>query len=158
MLKQSLAHASVKESAGEDLSLVTGKQRVLVAEDNSVNLAITTEMLEILGYDVDTATDGAEALTAALNHSYDMILMDCQMPKLDGFDATRRIRTAERERGLGKTPIVALTGNAMQGDREACLEAGMDDYLSKPFIMPQLAALCDKWLGSSRNSTGREFT
>jgi signal transduction histidine kinase/CheY-like chemotaxis protein len=158
MLKQSLGHASVKESAGEDMSSVTGKQRVLVAEDNSVNLAIATEMLEILGYDVDTATDGAEALTAAFKHTYDMILMDCQMPKLDGFDATRRIRTAERERGLGKTPIVALTGNAMQGDREACLEAGMDDYLSKPFSMPQLAALCEKWLGSSRDSTGREST
>jgi signal transduction histidine kinase len=139
--------APVAEPSGEDLPTGTGI-RILLAEDNSVNLAIATEMLEILGYTVDTATDGSEALTAALSTGYRLILMDCQMPKLDGFDATRRIRTIEQERDQNRVPIVALTGNAMQGDREACLEAGMDDYLSKPFTMPQLAAVCAKWIGT----------
>lgn len=134
------------EPCGEDLP--SSLPRVLVAEDNPVNLAIATEMLEILGYAVDTAADGSEALAAAMANRYGLILMDCQMPKLDGYDATRQIRTSEQEREQHRVPIVALTGNAMQGDREQCLEAGMDDYLSKPFTMPQLAAVCSKWLGA----------
>lgn len=131
---------------GADTPEEAPRPRVLVAEDNRVNLAIATEMLEILGYRVDTATDGAQALSAALNHSYNLILMDCQMPELDGYDATRRLRTAEADRGAKRTPVVALTGNAMKGDRELCLMAGMDDYLAKPFTMTKLLEICNKWI------------
>lgn len=114
--------------------------RVLVAEDNEINQVIATEMLTAAGYSVDVVADGEAAVAAAQSAPYDLILMDCQMPKMDGFDATREIRRLEqagrihsmRAGAAGRIPIVALTANAMKGDRERCLEAGMDGYASKP--------------------------
>jgi signal transduction histidine kinase/DNA-binding response OmpR family regulator/HPt (histidine-containing phosphotransfer) domain-containing protein len=106
--------------------------RVLVAEDNLVNARLATALLERLGCTVDIAQDGVETLEALSRAGYDLVLMDCQMPLVDGFEATRRIRERERTEGLGHIPIVAMTANAMAGDRERCLEAGMDDYLAKP--------------------------
>jgi len=116
--------------------------RVLVVEDNAINQRLATRMLEKFGAQVDVANDGEEGVDLAARSSYDLILMDCQMPRLDGFAATRAIRL--REAGH-RTPIVAMTANAMAGDRERCLEAGMDDYLAKPIDRMQLRAAVDRW-------------
>jgi len=123
---------------------VTVGGRVLLAEDNHVNREIATEMLESLGCEVTCAVNGAEAVRLAGTQAFDVILMDCQMPVMDGFDATRALREREAEaaRVSGepkRMPIIALTANAMQGDRERCLAAGMDDYLTKPYNVSSLA-------------------
>ena len=106
--------------------------KVLVVEDNEINQMVALGMLESLGYEVDTADNGILALEALEDEVYDVILMDCQMPEMDGYEATRRIRTHEN-RAVASIPIIALTANAMSGDAEKCIAAGMDDYLSKPF-------------------------
>ncbi len=105
---------------------------VLVVEDNEINQLVAMGMLESLGYDVHTADNGLLALEALEETVYDLILMDCQMPEMDGYEATRRIR-AHENRKVSSIPIIALTANAMSGDAEKCIAAGMDDYLSKPF-------------------------
>jgi CheY-like chemotaxis protein/HPt (histidine-containing phosphotransfer) domain-containing protein len=106
--------------------------RILVAEDNSVNARLATTLLTRFGALVDVAGDGLEAVEAIRQGAYDVILMDCQMPEMDGFEATRQVRVLEASLGRRRTPIIAMTANAMTGDREHCLEAGMDDYLAKP--------------------------
>lgn len=106
--------------------------KVLVVEDNEINQMVALGMLESLGYEVDTADNGLLALEALENEIYDVILMDCQMPEMDGYEATRKIR-AHKNRAVASIPVIALTANAMSGDAEKCLAAGMDDYLSKPF-------------------------
>jgi two-component system sensor histidine kinase/response regulator len=103
---------------------------VLVAEDNPVNQRVATALLERLGHRVTLATNGAEAVAKWREQKFDLVLMDVQMPELDGFEATRSIR--DYERNGARTPIIAMTAHAMTGDRERCLEAGMDDYVSKP--------------------------
>ncbi len=128
--------------AGEAEGPVT--VRVLLAEDNLVNQRVAERMLAKLGIEADVATSGLEALDALLGVSYDLVLMDCQMPEMDGFEASRRIR--ERERGSRRLPIVAMTANAMVGDRERCLEAGMDDYIPKPVRMDDLRRALARWL------------
>jgi CheY-like chemotaxis protein len=111
--------------------------RILLAEDNEVNRFVASEILTQAGGECSIAVDGREALDAALSREFDVILMDCQMPVMDGFEATRQIRATEAAAGKGAhRPIVALTANAIKGDREVCLAAGMDDYLTKP-IDPQ---------------------
>ena len=118
--------------------------RALVVEDNAVNQEMARAMLDMLGFDVVTASNGHEGVQAvAANPELDLIFMDCQMPVMDGLAAARAIREAET--GSGRVPIVALTGNAMPGDREACVAAGMDDYLAKPFSLKALRAMIDKW-------------
>ena len=102
-------------------------------------------LLRKLGYTCDVAADGLEVLRALEARSYDMILMDCQMPELDGYETTRRLR----ELGL-RIPIVAMTANAMTGDRERCLEAGMDDFITKPVAPAVLEAALARWLGKTR--------
>lgn len=119
--------------------------RVLVVEDNPVNLFVVQTMLESIGCEVHVAVDGAEGVSAALSNEYDLVFMDCQMPVVDGYEATRRIRLEEQKRRLEQpTTIVALTANAMSGDREHCLESGMNDYLAKPFTEEQLRYMLQK--------------
>jgi PAS domain S-box-containing protein len=118
--------------------------KVLLAEDNDVNRLVATSMLEAFGLAVDVACDGVEALEASARTRYDLVLMDCQMPEMDGFAATAVIR--ERESEAERSVIVALTAHAMDGDRERCLAFGMDDYLSKPFSREDLARLLARWM------------
>ena len=110
--------------------------RVLLAEDNPVNQKLALRLLERLGYAADVANDGLEVIAALERSTYDVVLMDVQMPDLDGLEATRRIRADWPDRRIR---IVAMTANAMEGDRETCLAAGMDDYLSKPIRPEELA-------------------
>jgi PAS domain S-box-containing protein len=121
-----------------------GTTTVLVADDNPVNQKVAARMLEKLGCRVDIVADGAEALQMTAHVPYDVIFMDCQMPQMDGFEATALIRAREgRER---RTPIVALTASAMQEDRDRCLDAGMDDHLPKPLTQAQLRVALEKWV------------
>jgi len=119
---------------------------VLLAEDDLVNQMVVAEMLRAQGWTVDLVDNGDAALSAVLQHRYDLVFMDCHMPLMDGYEATQRIREAERMRGT-HTPIVALTANTLASDRERCVDAGMDDYLSKPVSSAQLCAAVERWTG-----------
>ncbi len=123
--------------------------RVLLAEDNVTNQIVAEGMLELYGCKVDLAVNGREAVQAVRKRQYDLILMDCQMPELDGYSATSEIREFEEQEGCSRIPIVALTAHAMDGDRERCLVAGMDDYLSKPLRQAQFQLILEKWLPES---------
>lgn len=121
--------------------------RLLLVEDNPVNLLVAQKLLSVLGYECDTAPNGEVALSHMASGGYDLVLMDCQMPVLDGYSATRRWREHEAGQAPGRRlPIVAMTANAMAGDRQRCLDAGMDDYLSKPVAREQLDACLRRWL------------
>jgi CheY-like chemotaxis protein/HPt (histidine-containing phosphotransfer) domain-containing protein len=132
--------------------------RVLVAEDNPVNQEVAVGMLESLGLEVDVADNGREAVDRFSEARYDLVLVDCQMPELDGFGATAEIRRLEAAGG-GHVPIVALTAYGLEGDREICVAAGMDDYLAKPFSREQLNSVLSRWLprrGAEPAATGPE--
>ncbi|MFC3658166.1 ATP-binding protein [Xanthomonas hyacinthi] len=120
--------------------------RLLLVEDNPANLLVAQKLLDVLGYRSDSAADGAAALAQLAAQPYDLVLMDCQMPVLDGYAATRQWRQSEAAAARPRLPIVAMTANAMAGDRQRCLEAGMDDYLSKPVNRELLAACLQRWL------------
>jgi CheY-like chemotaxis protein len=120
-----------------------GGLRVLVAEDNPVNQLLMTRVLKKMGYTAQIVADGKQAVEAASRDEYSVILMDCQMPELDGFEATAQIR--QRENPAKRIPIIALTANAMKGDSERCFAAGMDDYLSKPVDLTLLAEALQRW-------------
>jgi PAS domain S-box-containing protein len=120
--------------------------RILVVEDNAVNQKVVQKLLERQGHRSDLAGDGYEALAALRERPYDLVLMDCQMPEMDGFEATRQLRDAASGVRNTSIPVIALTANAMQGDRERCIEAGMNDYLSKPISPRALADALVRWL------------
>ena len=114
-------------------------------EDNKINQKLVLMLLQRLGYSVDLAENGVEGVAAAQQQRYALILMDMQMPEMDGLEATRRIRLGT---GLNSdSPIVALTANAMQADQEACREAGMNDFLTKPFNRATLITCLERWVG-----------
>ncbi len=123
------------------------RERVLIVEDNITNQLVAMKLLEKLGCRSDVAANGHEALTALASIPYALIFMDCQMPEMDGFEATKRIRRGEAGPGRASTPVIAMTARAMQGDREKCLEAGMNDYLSKPVNLAALARVLERWTG-----------
>jgi len=129
----------------------TRSERLLLAEDNSVNQKVALFMLARLGYRADAVADGQEAVIAVNSRPYDIVLMDVQMPEMDGFEATRKIKTGQPVGG--RVPwIIALTANAMEGDRERCLEAGMDDYLGKPMKSAELAAALERARAALRSA------
>jgi two-component system, sensor histidine kinase and response regulator len=130
------------------------RSRVLVVEDNIVNQKLAQRMLEKLGCRVDVVANGREAVDTASQMTYDLVFMDCLMPVMDGYEATAVMRAHERQRG-GHLPIIAMTANALQGDCERCLEAGMDDYISKPVQGAVLAAMLQKWAPSASQPSDR---
>jgi CheY-like chemotaxis protein len=119
---------------------------VLVVEDNAVNRIIAEEMLQSLGLDIIEAEDGLEALDVLSRRSVDLVLMDCQMPVMDGYTATLHIRDRERRQRLPRTPIVALTADAYEEDAQRALEVGMDAHLTKPYTREQLREILSTWL------------
>jgi len=134
------------------------RRRILVADDNETNQMVAVRMLQRLGYEADVAANGLDVVEALTRIPYNVVLMDCQMPEMDGFEATRTIRLSESSHG-GRVPIVAMTANAMQGDRERCIETGMDDYISKPVKLEELSRVLERWLeerderGAAREAT-----
>ena len=129
---------------------------ILLAEDNAVNRLVAEGMLRQFHCQIDMAENGEQAVQKFQEQRYDLIFMDCQMPVLDGFDAVAKIRELESESGQqARTPSVALTANALKGDRDRCLSAGMDDYVSKPFSIADLRSVLDRQLGVDRTSTIR---
>lgn len=121
--------------------------RALLVEDNPVNLAVVQKAVAKLGLGCETASDGEEALARIEREHFDIVFMDIQMPVMDGYEATRRMRRLEQSQGRAPTPVVAMTANAMAGDRERCIDAGMDDYLAKPINLDELRACVSDWLG-----------
>jgi CheY-like chemotaxis protein/HPt (histidine-containing phosphotransfer) domain-containing protein len=126
--------------------------RILVAEDNPVNQEMAVAILAVLGCQADTVANGQEAIEAVTRNPYDLVLMDWQMPVLDGLTATAAIRRWEQAQGRLRLPIIALTANIVKGFREECLAAGMDDYMSKPFEQDQLAAILERWLPAAASA------
>jgi CheY-like chemotaxis protein/HPt (histidine-containing phosphotransfer) domain-containing protein len=130
----------------------TSNARILLVEDHPINREVAISVLAVLGHECATAYNGREALDKLEEEDFDLVLMDCQMPEMDGFEATQRIRQREaREHHDGRIPIIALTANALKGDQERCIRAGMDDYLAKPFNKQQLQQTLDKWLKHKPN-------
>jgi two-component system, sensor histidine kinase and response regulator len=132
-----------------------GEPRILLAEDNQINQLIAVGLLLKLGYKTDVVTNGFGVLEALKTNPYNIIFMDCQMPEMDGYEAARTIRAQEQsadQTGGWSLPIyiIAITANAMEGDREKCLAAGMDNYLSKPIRLPELQAALEHWKAYSQ--------
>ena len=145
------AAAPADAPAAEAAPAASAGRRVLVVDDNAVNRLVAARMLAKLGCEVVEAVDGREAVERSADPTLALVLMDCQMPELDGYEATARIRARDPGRRL---PIVAMTANAMEGDRERCLIAGMDDYIAKPVAAAGLARLLERWAGREREPAG----
>ena len=131
------------------------KIRILLAEDNYFNQRVALEILESENFTVDVANNGQDAIDAVSTDQYDLVLMDIQMPKIDGYEATRRIRKLEN---LSHIPVIAMTAHAMKGDRKLCLDAGMNDYITKPINRDQLFAMIEKWINNKEVSFQKQKT
>jgi CheY-like chemotaxis protein len=123
-----------------------GTHRILVAEDNLFNQKVAVMLLNKLGYEAEVAANGNEVIAALKTAPIDLVLMDCQMPEMDGYEATAAIRAADSPVPNRRIPIIAMTAHAMKGDREHCLACGMDDYLAKPVRERELAEMLIKWM------------
>jgi len=134
------------ETSTDVASIERTEQCILVVEDNLVNQLVITTMLESLGYEVELAENGREGEEAFIEHQPDLVLMDLSMPEVNGLECTGLIRQYEEDKSVARCPIIALTANAMAGDREQCLAAGMDDFLPKPVTLEQVQAMLDQWL------------
>jgi CheY-like chemotaxis protein len=121
-------------------------RRILLAEDERLSRLSTQRVLETLGYEVVGVADGKEAVEAEATGAFDAVIMDCQMPRMDGFQATVAIRKRETETGAARMPIIGLSGRAMEGDSDAALAKGMDGYLTKPFTVPELKHALEQWV------------
>jgi two-component system, sensor histidine kinase and response regulator len=124
--------------------------RILLVEDNLVNQKVILRQLQLLGYSADRAMNGLEALEAVSKSDYDVVLMDCQMPEMDGYEATREIR--RRESDCKRTTIIAMTDNTAESSRELCIQSGMDDYINKPARQEDLKSMLERWIGQSREA------
>jgi len=156
---------AAEESTGRESEEADAKQsgaldaRVLLVEDNPVNQHVAAAMLEEIGCRVDAVSNGREGLSALERDSYDLVLMDCQMPVMDGYEATVALRRLEADRGAeSPIPIIALTANAVEGERERCLDAGMNDYLSKPFKKELLRSRVERWMSGVAVGSPSEVT
>ena len=150
------AHGEAASSETSAEPIFAGKE-LLVVDDSAVNREVARDALETLGCHVETAATGEEAVARCVIKRFDVVLMDCQMPGVDGFEATRRIRAHEDAESLIPLVIVALTGNALRGDRDLCLAAGMSDYISKPYTTESLEAVLHKWLVPPPNMPMPDF-
>ncbi|MEP7289749.1 MAG: response regulator [Chloroflexota bacterium] len=144
-----VAHRFVKPNTGDSAATKTelSSARILLVEDNAINKKVALLQLKKLGYVADTANNGKEAVAIirGAKYAYDLVLMDCQMPEMDGYEATRVIRSEEKDSAQHLT-IIAMTANAMEGDRDICIQAGMDDYIPKPIKPNNLKLVIDRWL------------
>jgi CheY-like chemotaxis protein len=140
------------EPVTPESEIVGRTERILVVEDNHVNQRLAVKQLQRLGFQATTVSNGREAVDAQARQPYDLILMDVQMPVMDGFEAAAEIRRAEI-RSRRHVPIVAMTANALNEDRDACLAAGMDDYVSKPVSLKSLGDVLARWLPTTSNIT-----
>jgi CheY-like chemotaxis protein len=139
------SYSSEYDSTGDgQTSPQSAQPRILIAEDNPVNQKVARHLVEKFGYQAEVVSNGKEALAAMARSPFALVLMDCQMPGMDGFEATAEIR--QRERDGVRTPVIAMTAHSMNGDRERCIEAGMDDYLSKPVNSDELSVVLERWL------------
>ena len=134
----------------DTIAVNNSNAKILVAEDNFINQEVALGMLELYTTSVDLVDNGAKALFKRFEQDYDLVLMDCQMPVMDGYEATREIRRQERERGMEPVPIVALTAHAMKGEREKCMDCGMNDFLSKPFEERDFYRIVQHWTSRSQ--------
>ena len=140
------AAASAPLAAPANNRPAEARGRILLVEDNVINQQVALGILQIQGHEVTVANNGKEALEACARTGFDLILMDCHMPEMDGFEATMELRKREQSSGAKRLPIIALTANAMAQDREECLNAGMDDHLSKPFSMQTMHEMLARWM------------
>lgn len=138
LLKESASTSTIEPSSTP--------AEILLVEDSVLNQEIAANLLSVAGHQITVASNGTEALEFLQNRSFDIILMDCQMPGLDGIETTKRIRKSEFRHGHARTPIVALTANALNDDRKRCIGADMDDYLSKPYTPDELLSIVDRWV------------
>jgi hypothetical protein len=136
--------APLRKSAAAAGTAPENRGRVLIVEDNPINQRVAVILANKLGFVADVAGDGSEALNMVRDQDYTLILMDCQMPVMDGFEATRAIRALDRP--VSQVPIIAVTANVMEGQRDKCLAAGMNDYLPKPINKDVLRKAVDKWI------------
>jgi two-component system sensor histidine kinase/response regulator len=145
MIEDQSANIVTRHSIAEDRK---HKHRILLAEDNIINQKVALNILMKFGYNADTVNNGKEALKALEVIPYDVVLMDCQMPEMDGYEATEEIRNPKSKVLDHKIPVIAMTAHAMRGDRETCLETGMDDYLCKPVNPQELSDMLEKWIAN----------
>ena len=142
-----------EENVRDVKDLFAGK-KILTVDDAKLNVLVMKKALKKYGVEIDIAYDGKEAVEKVANNDYDLVFMDCQMPVMDGFQATIAIRDFERKQKKEAVPIVALTADAMIGDREKCLSFGMNDYINKPFKDAQIVAIMNKWLYDKNQKIG----